>query len=97
MPKVDSIVKADTTIVFTGKNFYTTDHVGKAEFMGIAASTVVVDSATQVTATWTDGVPTTTSENEYPVLKFIKTLITNPCVVAGAEACAGADKVKIES
>lgn len=65
--------------------------------MGIQANTVVVDSATQVTATWTDGVPTTTSTTEYPELYFVKTIITNPCVVAGGETCAGDSKVKIES
>jgi phage major head subunit gpT-like protein len=46
MPKVDSLTKTDTTIVFTGNNFFTTDHVGKAKFMGIEANSVNVDSAT---------------------------------------------------
>jgi phage major head subunit gpT-like protein len=97
MPKVDSLTKTDTTIVFTGKNFYTTDHVGKAKFMGIQADSVVANSATQVTATWTTGVPTTSSTKEYPVLYFVKTLVTTPCVVIAGEACTGADKVKVES
>lgn len=97
MPKVDSLTKTDTTIVFTGKNFYTTDHVGKANFIGIQADSVVVNSATQVTATWTTGVPTTSSTSEYPVLYFVKTLVTTPCVVTAGEACTGDDKVKVES
>jgi hypothetical protein len=31
------------------------------------------------------------------VLYFVKTMITTPCVVTGSEACAGDEKVKVES
>jgi hypothetical protein len=39
--------------------------------MGVAANSVTIDSATQATATWTDGVPTTTKEAA-PELTFTK-------------------------
>ena len=44
-------------VVFTGTNFFTTGYSALATFHGIAADTVTVDSATQVTATWTHGLP----------------------------------------
>ena len=45
------------TIVFTGTNFFTTDFTANVSYGGADADTVVVDSATQVTATWTLGMP----------------------------------------
>lgn len=62
MPQTASVAKTETTIVFTGINFITSGYTGRATFMGIAATSVTIDSATQATATWTDGVPTTSSE-----------------------------------
>jgi hypothetical protein len=60
-PSVSSVSKTATTIVFTGSNFGTSAAplTGSASFMGVDADSVNVDSATQVTATWTDGVPLT--------------------------------------
>ena len=52
MPVVESQTNTDTTIVFTGKNFQAAlfpggaGVTGKASFMGIEATTVVIDSAT---------------------------------------------------
>ena len=43
-------------------NFYASAWTGKAQFMGVAAASVTIDSVTQATATWTDGVPTTSKE-----------------------------------
>ena len=71
MPQTASVAKTETTIVFTGINFITSGYTGRAIFMGIAATSVTIDSATQATATWTDGVPTTSSE-EAPELQFSK-------------------------
>jgi hypothetical protein len=56
--------------VLTGTDFdFDSDYSPSAEFADINADTVVVDSATQVTATFTLGVPFT-SEELYPVLSF---------------------------
>jgi hypothetical protein len=52
-------------------NFFTSGYTGKVKFMGVAAASVTIDSATQATATWTDGVPTTSSETA-PELTFTK-------------------------
>lgn len=56
-PQVDSLTKTDTTIVFTGVNFYTLGYTAQAKFRGISADTVTLDSATQATATFNGGVP----------------------------------------
>jgi hypothetical protein len=68
-PAVASIAKTDTTIVFTGTNFFTAGFDGNASLAGIYADTVVIDSATQVTATWAKGVPALSSP-KVPVLSF---------------------------
>lgn len=44
-------------IVFTGTNFFTADYVANVSYGGADADTVTVDTATQVTATWTLGMP----------------------------------------
>jgi len=45
-------------MVFTGTNFFTSaTYDAITTFCGIYADTVTVDSATQVTATWTLGIP----------------------------------------
>ena len=56
------------TLVFTGTNFPTSSYDGKVVFCTIAADTVVIDSATQVTATWTLGIPP--CGTMMPVLSF---------------------------
>ena len=58
---ITSLTKgSDTTIVITGTDFVTAD-TATVSFQAIEANTVVVDSVTQVTATFTDGVPLTAS------------------------------------
>jgi hypothetical protein len=44
-------------MVLTGINFFTSGYTGVVSYAGINATSVVIDSATQATATWTDGVP----------------------------------------
>lgn len=70
-PAVSSVVigSAGTTIVFSGTAFYTSGYTAEAFFNGIKADTTVVDSATQVTATWTVGVPVVAIATK-PELKF---------------------------
>jgi hypothetical protein len=68
MPDVSSVVKAGSTIVFTGTDFITTGFAN-ASFAGVAADSVVVDSATQATATWTLGVPLNSNASK-PILSF---------------------------
>lgn len=64
-PAITSVAKGTgTTVVFTGTAFYTVGYTASASFMGVAADSVVIDSETQVTATWNLGVPTTTVADE---------------------------------
>lgn len=57
-PVVSSISDAvPGQIIFTGTNFFITGYTGGASYGGINADTVVIDSATQVTATWDFGFP----------------------------------------
>lgn len=44
-------------IVFTGTNFFTSGYTANVSYAGVVADTVTVDSATQVTATWSMGMP----------------------------------------
>lgn len=44
-------------IVFTGTNFFTTGYNANASYGGFFADTIVIDSATQATATWDLGFP----------------------------------------
>jgi len=44
-------------MVITGTAFFTSGYTASVAFMGVNATSVVIDSATQVTATWTGGVP----------------------------------------
>jgi hypothetical protein len=58
MPAVASIDNSvSNTIVFTGTNFFESGYTANASYGGAPADTVVIDSATQVTATWTLGMP----------------------------------------
>lgn len=63
--------KTDQTIVFTGTKFKTTGYTAKASFNGVDADSVAIDSETQATATWTQGVPVATAE-AVPTLAFKK-------------------------
>jgi hypothetical protein len=57
-PAVTSTDISTGNMVFTGTNFVTTStYQARTNFCGIYADTVTVDSATQVTATWTLGIP----------------------------------------
>jgi len=56
-PVVKSLSKTGTTLVFTGENFYTVGYTAVATYNKIKATSVVVDSATQATATWEGGLP----------------------------------------
>ena len=73
-PAVTSVSKTDTTIVFAGTNFDIADFSASASFAGITADSVVVDSATQATATFTLGVPVV-STDQYPELVFNKSAL----------------------
>jgi hypothetical protein len=44
----------------TGDNLYTADYTATASYLGFEATSVVIDSATQATATFEGGVPITT-------------------------------------
>lgn len=47
----------DNTMVFTGLKFYTKGYTVTGSYMGIEATSVVVDSETKATATFEGGVP----------------------------------------
>jgi hypothetical protein len=69
MPAITAISIDDTfTITFTGEDF-PTDYDGSVNYMGIDADSVSVDSSSQVTATFTKGVPIAQSEIA-PELEF---------------------------
>ena len=73
-PAITSVAKgSDTTIVFTGTQFYTIGYDATASFMGVSADSVTVDGET-ATATWALGVPTTSSTGASPSLEFTSTL-----------------------
>jgi hypothetical protein len=80
-PEVTSVSKTDSTIVFTGTNFDLVDFTAAASFASIDADSVVVDSNTQITATFTLGVPTVASA-EAPLLKFTSNDISHFAVSA---------------
>jgi len=52
----------------TGTDFFTTDYYANVSFATIKADTVSVDSATQVTAAWSKGLPPMDSDT--PSLYF---------------------------
>jgi hypothetical protein len=68
---VTSVSKTETTIVFTGTNLDLADFTPTASFASIDADSIVVDSSTQITATFNLGVPIVNSE-EAPLLTFSK-------------------------
>lgn len=63
-------------MVFTGTGFLTTGYTANVSFMNISADTVTIDSATKVTAEWTNGLPTTPKAGVKPSLEFKKTGLT---------------------
>lgn len=72
MPKITAVSKTDaTTIVITGTDFWTVGYSGKVTLVGVAATSVTIDSSTQVTAVWTTGVPTSATPTS-PHLSFEK-------------------------
>jgi hypothetical protein len=56
-PAIASIDISTGSMVFTGTNFPTTTYTANTTYCGIYADTTTVDSATQVTAVWTLGIP----------------------------------------
>lgn len=75
-PAVASVSKTDSsTVVFTGTNFYTSLFTAAASLSGVSADTVTIDSATQVSAVWSKGVPLAQAAT-LPVLRFDSTSTT---------------------
>jgi hypothetical protein len=56
-PIVAAVSKSAQTLSFTGSNFFASGYTAVARYCGATADSVSIDSATQVTATWTKGVP----------------------------------------
>jgi hypothetical protein len=50
--------------VYTGTNFYTAGYTVSAMYREIPATSVVIDSETQATATWEGGVPIFTNNDQ---------------------------------
>lgn len=72
MPLVSAAAIADaSTIEFTGTDFFTAGYTPVVSFGGVAADTVVVDSAIKVTATYSKGVPVVSAATT-PILSFKK-------------------------
>lgn len=71
MPSVSSLaISGDSySIVFTGSNFLALPYTAKVTYADISADTVTVDSSEQVTATWTLGVPVSSTTSK-PTLVF---------------------------
>jgi len=72
-PVVSSLLNpVSNEIKFIGTNFYTAGYLANASYGGAYADQVTIDSATQVTATWTYGLPPIGAE-EVPALWFNQT------------------------
>jgi hypothetical protein len=54
---VAAATKSAQTLSFSGSNFFASGYTAVAKYCGATADSVSIDSATQVTATWTKGVP----------------------------------------
>jgi hypothetical protein len=77
--------------VFTGTDFdFSSEYSPLASFAGIQADSVVVDSATQATATYTLGVPWVI-EDSFATLSFLKDDGTTEQVFAVSEAAMAND------
>jgi hypothetical protein len=77
------VTKTDGTIVFTGTNLDLADFEVSAIFANVDATSVVIDSATQATATFSLGVPIVTG-TEYPKLVFSKEGVEHYAISAAA-------------
>lgn len=72
-PVVTSLLNpVSNKISFVGTNFFTTGYLANASYGGAFADQVTIDSATQVTATWTYGLPPL-NVDEVPSLWFNQT------------------------
>lgn len=72
-PVVTSLLNpVSNKISFVGTNFFTTGYLANASYGGAFADQVTIDSATQVTATWTFGLPPL-NVDEVPSLWFNQT------------------------
>jgi hypothetical protein len=90
-PAVASTAVDGNTIVFTGTDFdFSSEYSPLASFAGIQADSVVVDSATQATATYTLGVPWVI-EDGFATLSFLKDDGTTEQVFAVSEAAMAND------
>jgi hypothetical protein len=63
-PKVKSLTMTDNTLVYTGEAFYTAGYTVTASYKEILATSVVVDSETQATATFEGGIPIWTKTDQ---------------------------------
>jgi hypothetical protein len=59
MPAIATLALSSdkTQMIFTGTNFFTADYTASVTYISLNAATVTIDSDSQVTATWTYGVP----------------------------------------
>jgi hypothetical protein len=72
-PVVSSLLNpVSNEVRFIGTNFYTAGYLANASYGGAYADQVTIDSATQVTAIWTYGLPPLGAE-EVPLLWFNQT------------------------
>jgi hypothetical protein len=70
MPVVTAVVLQDSnTLVFTGVGFEFSSFPAQVSFLNVIADSVSVDSDTQVTATYSEGVPLSQSA-QTPLLFF---------------------------
>jgi len=63
-PKVKSLEMVGNTLVYTGEAFYTAGYTVTASYKSILATSVVVDSDTQATATFEGGIPIWTKTDQ---------------------------------
>lgn len=95
-PTSTSTSKTTTTIVFTGTNYDISGFSANASFGGVVADSIVIDSANQVTATFTKGVPVVNSETA-PVLTFTSSSTTEEYYSASDSKLANAISVTASS
>jgi hypothetical protein len=74
-PKLISLSSTDTDLIMTGTGFYSVGYTASVTWMGFEASSVAIDSAEQVTATFDGGLPIVTKvdqsfKTERPSLYF---------------------------
>jgi len=63
-PKISSLSMSDNTLVYTGEAFYTAGYTVTASYKNILATSVVIDSDTQATATFEGGIPIWTKTDQ---------------------------------